>query len=147
MCLYPTFLKPFCFNNPCPYAPRLNLRTLFFGLTSFGWLHAIRGRRERVWAPEKKNRAPKQGRVGKMKIRIQCRQRRQQDGYWPQVPSTRQITTCLHWILMRKTKTYEIQSGPEAPCGPVVPGSLYRLPHSLLGTGSMRLILNYSIIS
>jgi hypothetical protein len=55
-CFLSQFLKPFCFNIHCLYAPRLNLRTLFCGLTNFGWLCSIQGRGERIWAPVKKER-------------------------------------------------------------------------------------------
>jgi hypothetical protein len=38
-------------------------------------------------------------------------ERSTQDGRWPQMPSTRLITTKLHPILARKTETYTIYSG------------------------------------
>jgi hypothetical protein len=80
------------------------LRTLFLGLTPFGRLRSIQGRGERIWAPVKKGTPPpsQQGRTGKGKIRKQVKERRTQDGRWPQVPSTRQITTYLHSIPRRK---------------------------------------------
>ena len=64
-----------------------------------------KGRRERVLASvggKKKNyRAPpQQWRTGK-----ETQQRRMQDGRWPQMPSTRQITVHLHLMLSRKTET------------------------------------------
>jgi len=37
------------------------LRTLFFGLTPFGWLRSIQGRGERIWVPVKKKDPPNKG--------------------------------------------------------------------------------------
>ena len=52
------------------------------------------------------------GPASKRKVRKRRGQRRTQDGRWPQMPSTRLITTKLHLILARKTETYTIYSGP-----------------------------------
>ena len=51
-----------------------------------------------------------------------------QDGRWPQVQSTRQITTYFHLILPIKTKIYENTVGSQAPFRTQGPSNLYRLP-------------------
>jgi len=58
------------------------------------------------------------GSLWKKKSRKQSRERRTQDGCWPQVPSTRQITIWLFLLLPRKTKTYATYSGHRPPPGP-----------------------------
>ena len=37
----PLCYTPFCSHVPCQFTPLLNLRSLIFGLTPFGWLHFI----------------------------------------------------------------------------------------------------------
>jgi len=42
--ILPMFHAPpffFCFKTPCQFKPLLNLRFLFFGLTSLGWLCSV----------------------------------------------------------------------------------------------------------
>ena len=53
-----------------------------------------------------------------------------QDGRWPQMSSTRPVTTKLHSIPARKTKLYATYSGPGPYSGFRGPGMLYRLPLS-----------------
>ena len=137
--------KPFCFNIPCPYAPRLNLRTLFRGLTPFGWLRSIQGVGVWVWAPEKKKKKSDPPSKGENK------ETRQRALYarWPLAASA--VNTTNYYLLTfdtkEKDKNIAIKSGPGTLSGPAVTGNLYRLPHSLVDTGSIRLVLTYSIIS
>jgi len=40
-CFTPNRFTPFYFNTPCQFTPFLNLCSLIFGLTPFGWLCSI----------------------------------------------------------------------------------------------------------
>jgi hypothetical protein len=43
------------------------VRTLFFGLTIFGWLRSIQGRGERMWAPVQKKWTPPPNKGGRVR--------------------------------------------------------------------------------
>jgi hypothetical protein len=84
------------------------------GLLSISLLYPVDAGRPRAGSsPGKKVLGPNsKGELTTRRVRKQGRHRRKQDDRWPQVPSKRRITTHLHSILPRISRTYEKCSGP-----------------------------------